>query len=97
MTNQFVTGKVVGTGSTLLLLARNKEQLEVKKESLSHLQMVIYCMSGNQGDGQRSKAWTSCGGYIYHLFYHLDSVLCLKQFLGVGAANGPLNCRQGGV
>ena len=53
-------------------------------------------MSGNQGDGQRSKAWTSRGGNIT-LFYHLDSVLCLKQFLGVGAANGPVNRRQGGI
>ena len=32
MINNFVIGKVVGTGSTLLLLARNKEQLEVKME-----------------------------------------------------------------
>ena len=75
VTNQFVTGKVVGTGSTLLLLARNKEQLEVKKESLCHIQIVIYCMSGNQGDGQRSKAWTSCGGYIiYFIVWILSSV-----------------------
>ena len=35
MINNFVIGKVVGTGSTLLLLARNKEQLEVKMERAS--------------------------------------------------------------
>ena len=55
-------GKVVGAGSTLLLLARTTDDLEVMNLMLQTFHTFGINPVGNQGNSQRRSAWSCCRG-----------------------------------